>query len=238
MNQQEHISQLSALFDNELSPDQAELVIRRALKDPAMRTSWGRYALIGACVRGEPLAGRLRPESDVAARVRIRLAVESARAAEQGAPRDDVQPRTRTGLLARGALGMAIAASVAAVSLVVFRTQAPQTGMLVAQSVVQDAAPLAADSPATAVAAATQPDVTAPRAVVAAASAPPSYTTPVDESPVSQRLDGRMVNYVVAHSEVASSAVRFSPLSTVMNSSEDVTQDTVEMTAAEIGAYR
>ena len=78
MNQQEHSSQLSALFDNELSPEQAELVIRRALKDPAMRTTWGRYALIGACVRGEPLAGRLRPESDVAARVRIRLAVESS----------------------------------------------------------------------------------------------------------------------------------------------------------------
>jgi hypothetical protein len=86
--------------------------------------------------------------------------------------------------------------------------------------------------------AATQADVPGPRALVAAASAPPSYTTPVDESPVGQRLDGRMVNYVVAHSEVASSAVRFSPLSTVMNSSDDFTQDTVEMTAAEIGAYR
>jgi negative regulator of sigma E activity len=207
-----------------------------------MRTSWGRYALIGACVRGEPLAGRLRPESDVAARVRIKLAVESTRTAAQDAARD-VRPPTGTGLLARGAMGMAIAASVAAVSLVLFRAQAPQTGTMVAQSAVQETAPALAAPPsgsmaAAAVDAATQADVPAPRALVAAASAPPSYTTPVDESPVSQRLDGRMVNYVVAHSEVASSAVRFSPLSTVMNSSEDFTQDTVEMTAAEIGAYR
>jgi len=239
MNQQEHISQLSALFDNELSPDQAELVIRRALKDPAMRTSWGRYALIGACVRGEPLAGRLRPESDVAARVRIRLAVESSRAAGVGAAREDVRPRTGTALLARGAMAMAIAASVAAVSLFLVRFQASQTGTMIAQTAQQENAPaLVASGPATAAGAATNVDVAAPQAVVAAATAPPSYTTPVDESPVGQRLDGRMVNYVVAHSEVSSSAVRFSPLSTVMNSSEDFTQDTVEMTAAEIGAYR
>jgi negative regulator of sigma E activity len=233
MNQQEHISQLSALFDNELSPDQAELVIRRALKDPAMRTSWGRYALIGACVRGEPLAGRLRPESDVAARVRIKLAVESSRATGQGATREGMRPRTGTALLARGAMGMAIAASVAAVSLLLFRTQAPQTGTMIAQSTAQQAAP----QPGVPTSAATQAAPPSP-ALVAATSAPPSYTTPVDDSPVGQRLDGRMVNYVVAHSEVAASAVRFSPMSTVMNSSEDVTQDTVEMTPAEIGAYR
>jgi len=233
MNQQEHSSQLSALFDNELSPDQAELVIRRALKDPAMRTSWGRYALIGACVRGEPLAGRLRPESDVAARVRIRLAVESSRAAGQAAMRDDIRPRTGTALLARGAMAMAIAASVAAVSLFLIRAQGPQAGTMIAQSTVLQPA----SQPATAASAASV-DAPGPQALAAAASAPPSYTTPVDDSPVGQRLDGRMVNYVVAHSEVSSSAVRFSPLSTVMNSSEDFTQDTVEMTAAEIGAYR
>jgi negative regulator of sigma E activity len=232
MNQQEHISQLSALFDNELSAEQAELVIRRALKDPAMRTSWGRYALIGACVRGEPLAGRLRPESDVAARVRIRLAVESARASQQDATRSDTPPRTGAGVLARGALGMAIAASVAALSLFLIRTPAPQDGAMIAQTALEQSAP----QPAALEAAA--PVAPAPATVVAAASAPPSYTTPVDDSPLGQRLDGRMVNYVVAHSEVASSAVRFSPLSTVMNSSEDFTQDTVEMTAAEIGAYR
>ena len=76
MSEQEQMSQLSALFDNELPPAQAELVIRRVLKDPALRASWGRYALIGACVRGEPLAVAL-PQVDVAARIRARLAVRA-----------------------------------------------------------------------------------------------------------------------------------------------------------------
>lgn len=230
MNQQEHSSQLSALFDNELSPEQAELVIRRALKDPAMRTSWGRYALIGACLRGEPLAGRSRPESDVAARVRIRLAVEGSRTTGQGEVSDASSAGTGTTMLWRGALGMAIAAGVAAVSLMLVRVQAPSAMVASSAPVQTQAAPVAnAIPPAAAPASPTQ---------VARASAPPSYTTPVDNSPVGQRLDAPLVNYVISHSEVSASAVRFSPLSTVMNSSDDFTQDTVEMTAAEIGAHR
>ncbi len=232
MNQQEHSSQLSALFDNELSPEQAELVIRRALKDPAMRTNWGRYALIGACLRGEPIAGRSRPENDVAARVRIRLAVESSRVPGQGSP-GEALPRARAAMLGRGALGMAIAAGVAAVALMLVRTQAPQPGAMVAMNapsqVRPESRPVAVPAPVAAREAAT---------VVARASAPPSYTTPVDNSPVGQRLDAPLVNYVISHSEVSASAVRFSPLSTVMNSSDDFTQDTVEMTPAEIGAHR
>lgn len=234
MNQQEHSSQLSALFDNELSPEQSELVIRRALKDPAMRTSWGRYALIGACVRGEPLAGRQRPDSDVASRVRIRLAVEAGRNQGQENVSGDVQPRTGAGLLARGALGMAIAASVAAVSLLLIRAQVPPPGAMTAMTAAQPA-PAVPVAAAEVVPAVTGPE---PAAVVVRNSAPPSYTTPVDTSPARQRLDAPLVNYVVAHSEVAASAVRFSPLSTVMSSSDDFTQDTVEMTAAEIGAHR
>ena len=231
MNQQEHSSQLSALFDNELSPEQAELVIRRALKDPAMRTSWGRYALIGACMRGEPLAGRSRPENDVAARVRIKLAVEGNNAPGQGEVAAGTRSRAGSSMLWRGAMGMAIAASVAAVSLVLIRTQAPSAG-LVAMTPEQTQSQPAED---TAIAPAT---ASATRALVASASPPPSYTTPVDNSPVGQHLDAPLVNYVISHSEVSASAVRFSPLSTVMNSSDDFTQDTVEMTPAEIGAHR
>jgi negative regulator of sigma E activity len=231
MNQQEHSSQLSALFDNELSPEQAELVIRRALKDPAMRTNWGRYALIGACLRGEPIAGRSRPENDVAARVRIRLAVESSRVAGQDSP-GEALPRARAAMLGRGALGMAIAAGVAAVSLMLVRTQAPQAGAMVARNAPSQAQPEAQPAAAAPVAA------PAAATLVARASAPPSYTTPVDNSPAGQRLDAPLVNYVISHSEVSASAVRFSPLSTVMNNSDDFTQGTVEMTPAEIGAHR
>src|SRR5687768_18465659 len=72
MNEQEQVSQLSALFDGELPPQQAGMVIRRALRDPGMRASWERYALIGACLRGDPVGGR----NSVADRVQARLAAE------------------------------------------------------------------------------------------------------------------------------------------------------------------
>jgi negative regulator of sigma E activity len=232
MNQQEHSSQLSALFDNELSPEQAELVIRRALKDPAMRTSWGRYALIGACMRGEPLAGRSRPENDIAARVRIKLAVEGSRTPGQGEAAEANRGRAGASMLWRGAMGMAIAAGVAAVSLLLIRTQT-LPGAMVAMTAPSQAQ---ADSQSAEVLAPVT--VAQSRLLVANGSPPPSYTTPVDNSPVGQHLDAPLVNYVISHSEVSASAVRFSPLSTVMNSSDDFTQDTVEMTPAEIGAHR
>jgi negative regulator of sigma E activity len=236
MNQQEHSSQLSALFDNELSPEQAELVIRRALKDPAMRTSWGRYALIGACMRGEPLAGRSRPENDIAARVRIKLAVEGNRAAGQEEVSTGNRSRAGATMLWRGAMGTAIAAGVAAVSLLLIRTQVPAGAMVAATAPGQaqrGTVSAGALAPASAPTLASES-----RTLVAHASVPPSYTTPVDTSPAGQRLDAPLVNYVISHSEVSASAVRFSPLSTVMNSSDDFTQDTVEMTPAEIGAHR
>jgi sigma-E factor negative regulatory protein RseA len=237
MNEQEQISQLSALFDNELPPAQSEMVIRRALRDPALRASFGHYALIGACLRGEPVHGD-RHQPDVAARVRSRLAaeVDHSRTAAQEAAAKAASNRSRFALLGRGALGGAIAAGVAVLSLVVVRSMAPAAPGVplqladVAASV--NAAPLAVAQPE-----ATQ---SAPAQMLIAArdAAPPSYTTPVDNSPAAQRLNGRLVNYVVAHSEVSASAVRFSPLSTVMSGDYDITQGAVEMTEAEIGALR
>ena len=47
MSEQEQISQLSALFDDELPSQQADLVIRRALKDPQMRQRWQRHYMTG-----------------------------------------------------------------------------------------------------------------------------------------------------------------------------------------------
>ena len=72
--------------------------------------------------------------------------------------------------------------------------------------------------------------------VVARESAPPSYTTPVDDSP--GRRTAPLFNYVAAHSDVAASPVRLAPLSSVMGGGFDLTQDAVEMTAAEVGARR
>jgi negative regulator of sigma E activity len=235
MSEQEQVSQLSALFDNELPAEQAELVIRRVLKDSSLRGSWGRYALIGACMRGEPISSNLQ-HADVAGRVRMRLASELEHGQEQAAAQQlPGGARRRMSTFGRGALGGAIAASVAAVSLVVIRAMAPQA----ADASLQVAQQTQVEQRALATVGAAVPAVANPSRLVAARdTAPPSYTTPVDDSPGMRRVNGPLVNYVVAHSEVAASAVRFSPLSSVMSGSYDLAQDAVEMTAAEVGAYR
>lgn len=227
MNEQEHSSQLSALFDGELPMEQSELVIRRAMKDPQLRFTWGRYALIGAAMRNEPLAVHTRLRDDVAARVAARLSSESPVAATPAARGAQRENRFQ---FARGAWGMAIAASVAVVSLLVVRNQAPQAA---------PGAILAANLPAeTLVAPAALDAVAGGAAPAATAEEPlPGYTTPVSDGTNAQPSNALLVNYVVAHSETTS-AVRFSPLSSVMSAGSDLAQGTVEMTEAEIGAHR
>lgn len=225
MSEQEQVSQLSALFDGELPAEQAGMVIRRALKDPAMRAAWGRYALIGACLRGDPLGGT-QPESDIAGRVRARLAAEPEHN-EVEAPTPAAAAVRRGSLLARGATGGAIAASVALVSLLVYRTIDSPVSVPAAPAVAEvTQAPveqtLVADSGQRRV------------PVVAAAvhdSQPQSYTTPVDDSPA------RLVNYAALHSEVAATAVRFSSMSSMMNGL-DAPMDAADIAALEAGGRR
>jgi negative regulator of sigma E activity len=185
MNEQEQVSQLSALFDGELPQQQAEMVIRRALREPAMRASWERYALIGACLRGEPL----EVHNGVADRVQARLAGErelnvlplparNARGEESGAMRNS--------LLGRGALGGAIAAGVAVMSIFLVRAMAPvagDTGTLLAQGAATELAEII----------------------------PAGYTTPGENAPAQRRLiEASLSHYLVAHSEEAASALRSS----------------------------
>lgn len=228
MNEVERTSQVSALFDGELDPAQSELVIRRLLKDPALRASWGNYSLIGASLRGEPLSVRRPHHADVAARVRARLEQEAVLSAPAEAP---PASRRATGPGRSLAWGSALAAGVAALSIFVLRLNAPATS-----------SPLAAEQSTPAV----QPVLAQPvpqnptaRSVLAARESPaPSYTTPTDDSRASARLAAPLVNYVVAHSEYTTPVARFSPLSAVMTSNLDPADNTVEMTEAEVGARR
>ena len=228
MSEQEQITQLSALFDGELPQEQAGMVIRRALKDPALRVTWGRYALIGACLRGEPLGAAL-PQSDLAARVRSRLVAEADYTAMESGTKSAAATGSarRNALLGRGAMGGAIAAGVALVSVFIFRSIAPVAPGQAAPVQVAEAAPEAAPE----IVQVAQASMPASQAVTRD-SLPPSYTTPVDNSPRGSPL----MNYIALHSEV--SAVRFSPMSSVINSGYDPTQGAVEMTAAEVGARR
>jgi negative regulator of sigma E activity len=229
-----------------LPVEQAGMVIRRAMKEGQMRASWGRYALIGAAIRNEPLAVRTRLVDDVASRVAARLSAEMpiAAAAMQSAAQFPSQRAGRT-QFARGAWGMAVAASVAAVSLLVLRSQAPeQSGSpaLVAQAsgtgTAVAVAPLSSPLPALAVPAVGVQLASAATPRVGNLESLPSYTTPLGGPDSASRFGQPLVNYVVAHSEVTTSAVRLSPLSTVMSAGQDITQGTVEMTEAEIGAHR
>lgn len=186
MSDQEHSSsQLSALFDGELPTQQAEMVIRRALREPGLRTSWERYALIGACVRNEPLCATV----SIADRVQARLAAERELNVT-ALPRRSAATAaaSRMPLFARGALGGAIAAGVAVLSIFLVRNLAPE-GAGSGPMQVADAEPVIG---------AEQLDA-------------PGYTTPGVNAPVQRRmLDASLGHYLVAHSEEAASALRSS----------------------------
>ena len=51
--QNERDSQLSAMFDGELSAAECELLARRLTRDDALRAQWSRYSMIGAALRAE-----------------------------------------------------------------------------------------------------------------------------------------------------------------------------------------
>jgi sigma-E factor negative regulatory protein RseA len=230
MNEQEQMSQLSALFDNELPPAEADLVIRRLLKDPALRARWERYALIGACLREEPVAGARR-KMDVAERVRMQLAGEADRPQVAGQAVAPYPGRRRNwSQFGRGALGGAIAAGVAALALVLVHPMGPSAATAQMAEVTAPAADAGGVQVAPGVVPAEKP------VLVAADDAPRSYTTPVDNS--AQRTNAPLTGYVVAHSEVAASVGRLLPMSAAMNGGYDITQGTVPMTDAEIVAYR
>lgn len=131
---------------------------------------------------------------------------------------------------------MAVAASVAAVSLLVLRAQAPGPQDAVQLAAV-DAAVSAQPAAAAPAAPVAQPAARAAQPAgaqaLAARSEPPSYTTPVDNS-----VPGQLINYVVAHSDVQASVVRFSPMSSVVSASYDPAEGAVDMSEAEIGAHR
>lgn len=214
MNEQEQVSQLSALFDGELPPQQAEMVVRRTLRDAGMRASWERYALIGACLRGEPLPRHVSVADRVAASLAAErelnvtaLPVKASRAREGG--------DNRFSLFGRGALGGAIAAGVALVSILVVREVLPTAAdpVLMAQGTAQA--------------------VTGPSALVDVSlgdTTPGSYTTPGENSPASRRMvDASLGYYLVAHSEEAASALR---------SSYDLLPGGIELTEDEISALR
>jgi negative regulator of sigma E activity len=229
MNESERSSQVSALFDGELDAAQTDLVTRRLLKEPALQASWGRYALIGASLRGELLSSPRALRGDIASRVRGSLVQEAPLAVRRVAA---LAPAADSGSGRLLAWGSALAAGVAVVAILVLRAQAPSAPGMAAGGL----AAVSPDQPLSASVTARQYPTRQP--VLATDTAAPSYTTPTDDRPAGARLAAPLVNYVVAHSEYTTPVARFSPLSTVMTGNFDPAENTVEMTEAEVGARR
>jgi sigma-E factor negative regulatory protein RseA len=185
-------SQLSAMFDDELAPGECELLARRLSRDEQLKARWGRYAVIGGAIRSER---GVRLNAPLAGLVSAVILAEPALATAHGARRAGVrwwQP----------VAAAAVAAGVAAVSVLWLRAQAPLA-----------AAPLSARL--------TAPTATVPAAAVvpaAAAGAPDSYVVP--RTPAVRATvvvpSTELANYVVAHSVFSSPVTRRNLLSAFM----------------------
>jgi negative regulator of sigma E activity len=231
MSGQERDSQLSAMYDGELPAAECELLARRLSRDEALRREWGNYALIGAVIRGEPLAGQSSGSGrdDLAARVRAEIArsgatLGSATDDEAGQPEaaalsGGATPGARAPRLPRWAVpvsGVGIAAGVAAAAILWLRFDAP--GPATAAGVVS--APVRAmpeevvlPAPAPAPAPASVAGTVDPKS-----RAPDSYTVPPPPSDAPAVLLGgaALANFVVAHSEVATPLLRRNVISALV----------------------
>ncbi len=110
-------SQLSAMFDGELPQAECELLARRLSRDDQLKARWGRYAVVGACIRAE---GGVRLNADMARRVNAVIANEpniAVRHVERKATRG-------TARWVRPVAGVGVAAGVAALSILWMRSQA------------------------------------------------------------------------------------------------------------------
>ncbi|HEV7432147.1 MAG TPA: sigma-E factor negative regulatory protein [Steroidobacteraceae bacterium] len=199
MNEHEQASQLSAMFDGELSAAECELLSRRLARDEQLRATWSRYAVIGAVLRAEPLA-QVRP--DFARRVSAAL----------------VGPPASAGLrraLRGAALGSVLAASVAGVAILMLRNDLP-----VQEQVLSAVAPTVARTVAPAVSLASFGGSVNLRMSTAAAANSShelfSYVVPPLSSGNSGAVPASLADYVVAHSEVPSSLARASLLSVLV----------------------
>ncbi len=126
MSNEELDSQLSAMFDDELPASECELLARRLARDEQLRARWGRYAAISACIRGEHgVQLETAPRGQISAVIKQDVSVTAAPAAGIGR-------RRRFGRWATSLAGLASAAAVAAIAILVVRSEGPA---VVAQNV-------------------------------------------------------------------------------------------------------
>ena len=111
--------QVSAFLDGELPSSETELLLKRLTRDPELRQSFGRYALIGESLRG---GGGASLTLGFAARVNRTI---------DGEPAAPVLPAARTAPLRwwKPLAGTAVAAGVAAIAVVALQQRAVAPGV-------------------------------------------------------------------------------------------------------------
>ncbi|MBL8264877.1 sigma-E factor negative regulatory protein [Steroidobacter sp.] len=225
--------QLSACLDGELPPAELDLLLQRVGREAELRAAVGRFSLIGEAMRAERPAVASR---DFASKVMAAVAAEPAQAAVQipGASRSRFNPQITPEIIQapaaaarssrvspatvrylRPAVGMAIAAGVAAVAVLSFQPMGQP-----------DLAPVGAQLVAANQSAAN--DSTA----IASTDAESSYVVPTGTTSSPFVPATRLTNYVVAHSEYSSPLGRRSVLSGVL--ADDQEAEALESGEAEI----
>jgi sigma-E factor negative regulatory protein RseA len=192
-------SQLSAMFDDELPEAECQLLARRLSRDEMLKARWRRYAVIGAAVRTERgVRMDVRLETNLAARVSAAISTEPALEGNAVA----ASKTRRAGGLRwwQPVAGGAIAAGVAAMSVLWVRSQVPVgSDTLVAQN----------SAPTTVV---SQDN----NSGIGSESEP--YVVPTNVEPRISVPTAELANYMVAHSEYSTPVTRRFPLSTLMGS--------------------
>jgi sigma-E factor negative regulatory protein RseA len=206
--QDERDSQLSAMFDGELSAAECELLARRLTRDDALRAQWSRYSKIGAALRAER---GVKLHDRVALRVQVQITQEvsyddsiageatvARAAALVPAAKSAGTASDRWMRFARPMLGAGIAAGVAVMSIV-WMQGSPTEETLLASNPVPDTVTLAPETVGTTVALERAPvEAVAP---VISNGEPERYSTPAPSSQANLAPNARLANYVVAHSE-------------------------------------
>jgi sigma-E factor negative regulatory protein RseA len=187
-------SQLSAMFDDELPESECLLLARRLSRDDALKARWRRYAVIGAAVRADRGTRMdIRLETNLAARVSAAISAEPVL---EGASVAEGKAR-RAGSFRwwQPVAGGAIAAGVAAMSVLWIRSQAPIGNSDV---VAQNPSPVNVVSYGE----------NAERA--------PAYVVPPNVEPRSFMPPTELANYMFAHSAFLTPVTRRFPLSTLV----------------------
>ncbi len=203
--------QLSALLDGELPPEQTDFLLKRVQRDRELRSTLQRYQLVGDTLRGE----RVRARPDFALRVSAAIAQEPALPA----------PASRTGGARRRAgwatwlkpvAGLAVAASVASVAVVVLQRDPRVTGgapaTVAATTIGGIAGPVVAPLSATL----TPGPVQSPLLATSLTGEPASYVTPPAGRAPMLIPPSQLASYVVAHSEYSSPLGRRNVLTGLM----------------------